>query len=1667
MNSFLRLVLLSLSLLAAAPPLAAQATAVQISSSGQLIPGVTADGQIGDYLLSNPQVRVVIDAIDHPHGFANTGGNIIDAADASGEDRFASMFTMFDNHFGRQANYATLTIINPGGGGQTAHIRCVGVDSENPEVAVATDYTLAPGDRFVTVVTTLTNNGKSDIQQLQVGDAVQWGLTTHFAPGWANLNRNVLGDGYDIGGKTLDCPWVAGDGQGSAYGVGRPAGNPLIEMSNGSTWSDTNFLYLDLPAGGGAGAYERYFIVGTGSIASVSDEAFRLSATSTGTIAGTVVENVTGNPVEGATVVINTGACLGSSSSKSYTIARTSASGAYSANLEPGTYYVLFKAVGRTTTACQSVAVTAGNTTTLDRTMSRPGTLSWDVRDALGAPLPAKISVLYSPLTAKWEGPTLGDSRSLIGGYAILSGSGSGSTIVPPGTYQVWATRGVEYEPVVQTLTVAEAGTASFNAVLQKVVDTAGYVSGDMHVHGAGSADSAVAWEDRAVQSAAEGLEIVVVTDHDYISEMNTAIASTGMGAFVNSYSGNEVTTNTWGHHNGYPLTRDFGAPRNGALDHAGLSPQQIFSALRSDPKDPVVQVNHPRAGGLGYFDLCALNPVTAEPGDPAYSGDFDAVEVVNGKRLYQVAQVLNDWYNLLNAGHLLVAVGNTDTHQIFSQEIGYPRNFVHTGTDDPATVTEGAFREGVRSGRVVLTNGPFVETWLNGQPMGALVSAPSGAVTLRVRIQAPAWMTVDTLHIIVNGETVQTVTITPATGTVVRLDQTYPLTLSRDAWVAVEVKGGQCETDASNACITPGCPGRLDPLLPPMYGTDPVCPYAHTNAHYADFNDNGIFDAPGNAGLRVEPISQIRPVDANYQYTRLDEVVTVRGTVTAGSWTFDHRSNTIYFQDDSIDTVNKRSGGATIYQYGLIKPELYLGDYIQATGTITDYNGLLELSGVSIELLDENRPVPEPSLRTVYDLWTWANADQWEGMLVRVNNLTITGGTWPTYGNTANITVNDGSNYMTLRIDSDTDIDGTPAPVGTFDVVAVLGQYDPASPYRDGYQLLPRQRIDIIESGDPNRILHGPAVWPVTACSATVTWYTTKPGTSVVDYGTTPAYGLQAAGASGVNQHVVPLSGLSAGTLYHYRVTTDGIVSEDFTFTTASGAVPQATYGPVVQFVDAATVQIVWDTDLASTSTVRYGTSTAYGATVTGPSGTRHHYATLSGLSLGTTYHFQVESVSAACGGGTLLSADHQFNTPLPVSSPPEVSPRGAGIPFTLAKTGGGLVVRADYKGSAYRYHLYGASGKAAIEAGAYGVKVCDLKNNAEGTWATDDATFIQWTIADPAQIPDGFYRVVAEAGGLEGPYGYASDGSFAGRDSDGTAPTAIGCGAIVCAGVSASIVNVDPDTTVLLGTGQTFTGTGSGEGSLAYEWDFHYDGSFTAEGSGASVAYTYPSAGSYTAALRVTDSCPGGAQTALDTVPVTVQAGSACDPLVVVSRVYGGGGNSGAYWKRDYIELHNRGGSSQDLTGWSVQYASATGTTWQVTNLSGTIPSGGYYLVWEAQGSGGTADLPSADATGSIAMSGTAGKVALVASQTALSGACPTGTQIKDLVGFGTTANCYEGAGPAPAPSNTTADDRKVTGCTDTNNNGSDFQTVPQTVAEPNPPRNSASTPVSCTCP
>jgi hypothetical protein len=182
-----------------------------------------------------------------------------------------------------------------------------------------------------------------------------------------------------------------------------------------------------------------------------------------------------------------------------------------------------------------------------------------------------------------------------------------------------------------------------------------------------------------------------------------------------------------------------------------------------------------------------------------------------------------------------------------------------------------------------------------------------------------------------------------------------------------------------------------------------------------------------------------------------------------------------------------------------------------------------------------------------------------------------------------------------------------------------------------------------------------------------------------------------------------------------------------------------------------------------------------------------------------------------------------------------------------------------------------------------------------------------------------------------------------------------------------------------------------------------------------------------------------------------------------LVISQIYGGGGNSGSIYTNDFIELYNGTSDTVFLTGWSIQYASSTGSGWSASkfNLSGFIAPGRYYLIMGASGAIPSTSLPTPDLVSSplLNMSGTNGKLALCNSTVALPAlTCPfPNSSIVDFIGYGSAANCYE-TNYAPTLSNALGNIRANGGCTDTDNNSTDFSAI-----TPNP-RNSSSPLMFC---
>ena len=198
------------------------------------------------------------------------------------------------------------------------------------------------------------------------------------------------------------------------------------------------------------------------------------------------------------------------------------------------------------------------------------------------------------------------------------------------------------------------------------------------------------------------------------------------------------------------------------------------------------------------------------------------------------------------------------------------------------------------------------------------------------------------------------------------------------------------------------------------------------------------------------------------------------------------------------------------------------------------------------------------------------------------------------------------------------------------------------------------------------------------------------------------------------------------------------------------------------------------------------------------------------------------------------------------------------------------------------------------------------------------------------------------------------------------------------------------------------------------------------------------------------------------LATLLLSVPLAHGATSSLVISQVYAGGGNSGAAFTNDFVELFNRSAAAVDVSGWTVQYASAASSSWQVTLLSGSIQPGRYYLVQLASSAAVGSPMPTPDAIGTTNLANTGGKVALVHGTAPLScggspGSCASSAGLDDFLGYGAAAD-YEGSAAAGALSSTTAAARAESGCVDTDSNSADFSSLAPG------PRNSASPAVAC---
>ncbi|MFT7669961.1 MAG: hypothetical protein ACI8X5_002668 [Planctomycetota bacterium] len=443
--------------------------------------------------------------------------------------------------------------------------------------------------------------------------------------------------------------------------------------------------------------------------------------------------------------------------------------------------------------------------------------------------------------------------------------SGEDAITVPVGEYTVYASRGIEWSLPLERITIVEGKETEWHPRLKSEVSTAGWISGDFHLHtlthsGHGDANM----KERVISLIGEGVEFAVATDHNHNTDYLPTLAELGASDEIKAVTGNEISTSI-GHINAFPLN-----PESAVIDSTLTDANELFKLIREERDEhgtqPVIQLNHPRWEGIDIFTALDLDPVTGRSDSKAWSTNFDTIELLNeneGWGLFDAEtsgdlvvggglhSVLQDWYNLLNLGVRCFAVGNSDSHTVHHSFAGYPRNYVQSSTDNPKLISTPEIADALRNGRSFISVGPFIDFKVNGQGLGEVVRATTERQGVTVKIKAPSWIYLHRVKIIVNGDLYRTIPIEPRVlkdGSIRWPTAKAVVTIHRDSWIHVIVEGDE----------------NLSPIVT---GKRPILPVAISNPIWVQVDNDATQTsmwtwALGASGTRTS-LQGLRPSEA------------------------------------------------------------------------------------------------------------------------------------------------------------------------------------------------------------------------------------------------------------------------------------------------------------------------------------------------------------------------------------------------------------------------------------------------------------------------------------------------------------------------------------------------------------------------------------------------------------------------------------------------------------------------------------------------------------------------------------------------------------------------------------------------------------------------------------
>ena len=749
----------------------------------------------GDFVLANDRIAVVVEDRDVSDGYGRFGGEIlaVDLVGADGRPVGASRYVETLLSIGLMvANPSSVSVLSDGSDGGEAIVRVIGETQPVPfldgpiaslfeglrPLQVALDYVLAPGSPAIVVRFSVANDTE---EALDLGE-IEAGSDEIFAFFQSNHNQIFSPEhGFDPRGSVS---WLGFVNEGAAGFAWRPMDGALsfgLEVSgfawvNGPGW---------LAPACAITASDRVQIVVGGPEVDGLRAVVREVDGEVGwrVVAGTVVD-AEGEPVSGA--LVHQTEVDGSYVSRT----RTASDGTFTIHA-PTDRTVRLTAQSRG--HVHEGADLAPEAEAIALTFEPHGRIHVAATASDGRPLPVRVQVIPSaPLPGT---PDAWGARDEANGrlHQAFVMDGDETLIVGPGEHRVVVSRGYEWELHDETVSVAAGQTAEIAAVLEHSVGPDGVMCADFHIHSIQSADSSDPVAHKVKGAIADGLDIPVSSEHEWIVDFGPVIADLGLRDWAYGMPSSELTTFSFGHFGVVPLLPQPEALNNGAIDWIGRSPAEVFDLVDARPEQPALIVNHPSDGSFGsYLSTVGIDPISGEPLDPTlWSDDFDALEVFNDSTLDENRTgSVADWFALLNRGHRFSAVGNSDSHSIRSSPVGYPRTCFSFGHDDPRRLTHDAVRDAIVAGSGVISGGLLLTVaGPDGEGPGDTLGA--GVHTFDVTIAASSWVEASELEVIVGGETSSTTPLDPiGTGPGNRYQDRVEVPLESGEWVVFHVRG-------------------------------------------------------------------------------------------------------------------------------------------------------------------------------------------------------------------------------------------------------------------------------------------------------------------------------------------------------------------------------------------------------------------------------------------------------------------------------------------------------------------------------------------------------------------------------------------------------------------------------------------------------------------------------------------------------------------------------------------------------------------------------------------------------------------------------------------------------------------------------------------------------------